>query len=143
MLQKVNLHSDVPVFAQLVNEVRFAIASGRLQPGDRLPAVRGVAESLEINPNTVAKAYRDLEITGLVSTRRGLGVFIREGVAAKCRTACYLDTARKLHEAVAEARASGMQEDDILNITRKCFHSKASPYDNPPAGVTALARVAK
>jgi len=143
MLETVNLQSGVAVFAQLENEVRFAIAAGELHPGDRLPTVRAVAEALDINPNTVAKAYRDLEIMGLVYTRRGMGVFIRDGVAEKCRAECYREVACKMHEAVAEARAAGMAEADIMSIARKCYASRSGPYEKPAASLLALARPKK
>lgn len=138
MLESINLQSNVAVFAQIENEVRFAIASGALQAGDKLPTVRAVAEQLNINPNTVAKAYRDLEIMGLVYTRRGMGIFIRDGVEDKCRRDCYVEIISKIHEGVAEAKAAGMKESDINGIVKRCFASKATPYETPPASVLAM-----
>lgn len=143
MLESINLQSNVAVFAQIENEVRFAIASGELTPGDKLPTVRAVADQLNVNPNTVAKAYRDLEIMGLVYTRRGMGIFIRDGVEGKCRTECYGEIVRKMHEVVAEAKAAGMKEADIKGIAKKCYTSKASPYETPPGSILSLAKVKK
>lgn len=140
MLERINLQSDVAVFAQIENEVRFAIASGDLKAGDKLPTVRAVAEKLSINPNTVAKAYRDLEIMGLVYTRRGMGIFIREGVEEKCQAECYREIICKMHEVVAEARAAGLKEADIIALAKKCFASKTSPYDIPPAALLSMLR---
>lgn len=140
MLERINLQSDVAVFAQIENEVRFAIASGALKAGDKLPTVRAVAERLNINPNTVAKAYRDLEIMGLVYTRRGMGIFIRDGVEEKCRTECYREIVLKMHEVVAEAKAAGLKEAEVVALSRKCFQSKTSPYELPPAALLAMVR---
>ena len=140
MLESINLQSNVAVFAQIENEVRFAIASGELKAGDRLPTVRAVAEQLNINPNTVAKAYRDLEIMGLVFTRRGMGIFIRDGIEEKCRADCNHEIVCKMHEVVAEAKASGMKEADIKALAKKCYTSKASPYETPPAAILALVK---
>lgn len=137
MLERINPQSNVAVFAQIENEVRFAIASGALQAGDKLPTVRAVAERLRINPNTVAKAYRDLEIMGLVYTRRGMGIFIRDGVSEKCRDECRHQVVRKIHEVVAEAKASGLRPAEITALAKKSFASKATPYDNPPAELYA------
>ncbi len=74
MMENINIYSDVAVYEQIENHVQFAIASGRLKSGDQLPTVRALSEKLDINPNTVAKAYRDLEVMGLLYARRGMGV---------------------------------------------------------------------
>ena len=66
----------VPIYRQLVDQVREAMARGRVQPGDRLPSVRQLSRQLVVNPNTVAKAYSELERAGALNTRPGLGVFI-------------------------------------------------------------------
>ncbi len=66
----------VPIYRQLINQVREALARGRVRPGERLPSVRQLSRDLVVNPNTVAKAYRELEREGTLSTRPGLGVFI-------------------------------------------------------------------
>ncbi|MBX3180403.1 MAG: GntR family transcriptional regulator [Candidatus Hydrogenedentes bacterium] len=137
MLEWINPESDIAVFVQIENEVRFAIASGALKGGDKLPPVRAVAERLKLNPNTVAKAYRDLEITGLVYSRRGMGIFVRDGVAAKCKSDCHEDIAQKMHTVIAEAKAAGLKESDIRNLTKACFAAKAAPYATAPRSVLA------
>lgn len=68
--------SGVPFYRQLIDQIQFAIADGRLSCGDRLPTVRQLAVELKINPNTVARAYQELEIKGVVSTQMGTGTFI-------------------------------------------------------------------
>ena len=72
----IDLHSGVPVYLQLIDQVRVGIASGSLIAGDQLPTVRQVAVDLEINPNTVMRAYRELELGGLLETHQGTGTFI-------------------------------------------------------------------
>ena len=74
---RLDAHSRVATYTQLVQQVKQAVRLGRLDPGDRLPAVREVAESLAINPNTVLKAYRELELAGAVEARAGVGTFVR------------------------------------------------------------------
>ncbi|MHC4090473.1 MAG: GntR family transcriptional regulator [Planctomycetota bacterium] len=68
--------SGVPFYRQIIDQIQFAIADGRLGCGDRLPTVRQLAVDLKINPNTVARAYQELEIKGVVSTQMGTGTFI-------------------------------------------------------------------
>lgn len=68
----------LPLYVQVVNQIKLLVSSGRLATGDQLPPVRKLAEQLLINPNTVARAYRELETLGVVSTRRGAGVFVAE-----------------------------------------------------------------
>lgn len=71
-----DLHTGVPVYRQLIDQVRAGIASGTLSAGDQLPTVRQLAVDLEINPNTVMRAYRELELGGLLETHQGTGTFI-------------------------------------------------------------------
>jgi GntR family transcriptional regulator len=91
MLFRPNPASGVPVYLQLIEQVKHAIDVGALRPGDQLPAIRRVAEDLVINPNTVAKAYRELEHEGVIELRQGSGAFVSEngraGRVARVRTA--------------------------------------------------------
>ena len=73
---QIDTKSGVPFYRQIIDQVQFAIANGRLSHGDRLPTVRQLAVELKINPNTVARAYQELEIKGVVSTQMGTGTFI-------------------------------------------------------------------
>ena len=74
-----HISSDgVPIYQQIVDQIQFRIMSGQLGVGDELPAIRGLAESLRVNPNTVARAYRELENEGLVEKRRTTGTFVAE-----------------------------------------------------------------
>lgn len=70
--------SGVPFYRQIINRVLMAISDGRLRAGDQLPTVRQLAVDLHVNPNTVARAYKDLELVGVIDTRRGLGTFVAE-----------------------------------------------------------------
>jgi len=72
----IDLRSGVPFYRQIIDQVQFAIADGRLSRGDRLPTVRQLAVNLKINPNTVARAYQEMEIRGVVNTQMGTGTFI-------------------------------------------------------------------
>src|SRR5258708_20311686 len=73
---RLDLHSGVPVYRQIIDQVQGGIAAGTLKAGDQLPTVRQVAVDLSINPNTVVRAYRELEIRGVLETQQGTGTFI-------------------------------------------------------------------
>jgi GntR family transcriptional regulator len=73
---QIDLKSGVPFYRQIIEQVKFAIARGDLQPGDQLPTVRQLAVDLSINPNTVIRAYRELELGGVLETHQGSGTFV-------------------------------------------------------------------
>ena len=74
-----HISSDgLPIYLQIVDQIRFRIVSGQLRAGDELPTIRGLAESLRVNPNTVARAYRELEVEQLIEKRRTTGTFVAE-----------------------------------------------------------------
>ncbi len=73
---QLDLKSGVPFYRQIIDQVKSAIATGQLEPGDRLPTVRQLAVDLSVNPNTVSRAYTELELTGLVDTHMGSGTFV-------------------------------------------------------------------
>ena len=85
----------VPIYLQIVNQVKYLVASGRLAPGEELPPIRVLAERLVVNPNTVARAYRELEAAGVVEKRRTAGTFVSEArlAAGAARAAEDLDRA--------------------------------------------------
>jgi len=78
MFLRIDPNRPLPIFAQIVEGVRLAVATERIQPGDRIPSIRDLAVELRVNPNTVAKAYKELERARLVQVQRGMGYFIAE-----------------------------------------------------------------
>lgn len=136
----INIHSSVAVYQQIENHVQFAIASGKLEAGNKLPSIKKLGDRLGINFNTVAKAYRDLEVMGLVYTRRGMGVFVSKGVQAECQEECRRRIIVRLHEVVAESKAAGLTKKDISEIIAKSMATNSSPYGETPAEVLALAK---
>lgn len=143
MLSSIDIHSSVAVYVQIENHVQFAISAGRLKAGDQLPSVRELSERLEVNPNTVAKAYRDLEVMGLLYTRRGMGVFVNKGIESKCRDETRRRIIGRLHEVVSEAKSAGMNEREISAIVKKSVAHNTSPYADTPADLYALAKTKK
>ena len=126
---RVNLDSPIAVYVQIENQVQFAIASGRLKGDDMLPSVREMSMALDINPNTVTKAYRDLELLGLVHMRRGVGVTIATKAAKICRERTLAMVNAHLTDAVAECMASGLGPADIRKVVSQAINAKALPYD--------------
>lgn len=138
MLTRINIRSSVSVYEQIENQVRFAIASGRLKATDQLPSIKELGERLGINFNTVAKAYRDLEVMGLIYTRRGMGCYIQKGVQAKCREDCYLRVAGRVNEVVQEAKAAGIPKKFLQEIVAMSLKAESELYGDPPPEVMAL-----
>ncbi len=138
MLERVNIRSSVSVYEQIENQVKFAIASGKLKGTDQLPSIKELGDRLGINFNTVAKAYRDLEVMGLIYTRRGMGCFIQKGVQKKCREDCYTRVAKRVNEVVQEAKAAGISKKFLLTIVSKSLQANSELYGEPPKELMAL-----
>src|SRR5688500_2977914 len=105
-----------PPSEQIADQVRFAVAAARLRPGDRLPSVRGLAASALVNPNTVAKAYRDLEREGTVETRPGAGVFVASRAMSRCSAMRAAKIGERVRRAVEEALAAGLRPEEIEKL---------------------------
>ena len=104
--------SGLPAYLQLVGQVRQALRLGWVKPGDRLPAVREVVSGCGVNPNTVLKAYRELELAGLVEARQGAGTFVSAGLGST-DPAVMARLRAQLAKWVQGARAAGLDEEDI------------------------------
>ncbi len=140
MFDNINIHSSVPVYVQIENHVQFAVASGRLKPADQLPSIRELSEKLNVNPNTIAKSYRTLEVMGIVYTRRGMGVFINRTIGPKTIEDCRRRIVARLHEVVAEAKAAGMKAQEVKDVCTRSFAHDVDPYGEAPEDVLALAK---
>lgn len=115
MLFRSNPSSGVPVYLQLIEQVKHAIDVGALRAGDQLPAIRRVAEDLVINPNTVAKAYRDLEHDGVIELRQGAGAFVADKGSAS-RVAQVRRAQPVLEAAIDRLVAFGLTPDEIRRL---------------------------
>ena len=110
---RLDTHSGVPPYLQLVQQVRQALLLGFLQPGDRLPLIREVVEDLAINPNTVAKAYRQMEQENLVTGRPGQGTFVNERQSAAAQRRVRRCRHRGLATWLRRAYAAGLDEQAV------------------------------
>jgi GntR family transcriptional regulator len=114
MLFNLNPSSGVPVYLQLIEQVKHAIESGVVRAGEQLPSVRQIAEELLINPNTVARAYRELEHEGILELKHGSGAYICESVVARAQL---MQKARTiLHSAVDRLDAFDLSEEEIRRL---------------------------
>jgi GntR family transcriptional regulator len=116
MLFRPNPSSGVPIYLQLMEQVKHAVETGALRPGEQLPGIRPLAEQLVINPNTVAKAYRELEHEGIIELRHGAGAF----VSANARPKKLTDKLRAAQDIVSSAverlHARGVTDEEIRRL---------------------------
>jgi len=115
----INLRDGVPIYRQIVNQVKYLVASGLLRPGEELPPIRTLALQLKVTPNTIVKAYEELEISGAIHKRRGSGTFVSE-----VRQQLALRERRRIIEQridalLAEGHQLNFDEDDILRMIRE------------------------
>lgn len=125
---RIDAGSGVPIYRQLVEQVRREVMLGRLAPGDQLPPLREVVEALAINPNTVAKAYAELEHEGLVVRRQGMGTFVTAGPPAGVLIAppAVRDS---LARWVRRARAAGLSAEQIRLLVSVALDDEVSNAD--------------
>ncbi|GGU31127.1 GntR family transcriptional regulator [Streptomyces lavendofoliae] len=110
---RIDRRSGVATYLQIVQQTKQALRLGLLEPGDRLPTAREVVEATAINPNTVLKAYRELEREGLVEARRGLGTFVRRTLGSAPADS---PLRGELADWAARARAAGLERDDLTAL---------------------------
>jgi GntR family transcriptional regulator len=108
-----------PIYLQIVNQVKFLAASGRLAPDDELPAIRVLAEQLLINPNTVARAYRELASDGVIETRRGAGAYVSRAGSPLARRERMKRLGERADILLAEARQMDVDLEEVLKLVRR------------------------
>ncbi len=116
---RLDAHSGVPVYRQLIDQVQAAIATGALSPGDQLPTVRHVAVELAINPNTVLRAYREMEIRGILDTQQGTGTFIADRQVEPAPEERERQLAQLTGEFVSRAGAAGLTVGELIEALRQ------------------------
>ena len=113
MFISIDASSDVPIFRQIVQQIKTAVAMGRLQPEEPLPSVRQLAVELAVNPNTVARAYLDLEIEGVIYKRQGAGTFVSGQGVRVSKDERHRVLSELLERAVVEGVNLGMDEREL------------------------------
>ena len=116
----INLADGVAIYRQIVNQVKYLVASGLLQPGEELPPIRTLALQLKVTPNTIVKAYHELEVAGVIQKRQGSGTFVSEG---RARQVALRERRRVIEQRIdallAEAHQLNFTTDDILRMVRE------------------------
>jgi len=109
----------VPIYQQIVNQVKYLVASGRLSPGDEMPPIRVLAERLIVNPNTVARAYRELEAAGVVEKRRTAGTYVSEQGSPLARKERLKILTERVDALLAESRQMDVPYDELVKLLDK------------------------
>jgi GntR family transcriptional regulator len=116
----IHLANDgVPIYLQIVIQVKYLVASGRLAPGEELPPIRTLAEQLRVNPNTVARAYRDLELAGVVAKRRTAGTYVSGAGSPLARRERLKILTERIDALLAEARQLGVGTEEVIDLLRR------------------------
>ena len=116
---RISEFDGVPIYLQIVNQVKYLVAAGRLGAGEELPPIRVLAERLAINPNTVARAYRELEIAGVVEKRRTSGTYVSAAGSRMARRERVRVISDRINALLAEARQLDISTDEIIELLRQ------------------------
>ncbi len=123
-----------PIYQQIVNQVKYLVASGRLAPGEELPPIRVLAQQLLVNPNTIAHAYRELEVAGVVTKRRTAGTYVSDAGSPLARRERLRILTERADALLAEARQLDVDIDEVIKILRQrdaALQPRAKVKDHP------------
>jgi GntR family transcriptional regulator len=115
----ISTQDGVPIYLQIVNQVKYLVASRRLAPGEELPPIRTLAEQLLINPNTVARAYRELELAGMVTKRRTAGTYVSGGGSPLARRERLKIITERIDNLLAEARQLDVDLTTLIELIQQ------------------------
>ena len=119
---QIDPHSGIPVYRQMMDQVKYYVASGTLRPGDQLPSIRELAQGLTVNPTTVVKAYTELEHEEVIEMRHGKGAFITEGAARLSDREREKALRRLARQLAVEARQMGAAPEVVLRVLNEEFN---------------------
>lgn len=119
MLIKVDPSSGLAIYDQIMRQIKFAVAGEIVLPGELVPSVRELATQVAVNPNTVARAYRELQSEGVLETVRGTGLQVTSGAPKKCRSERVSLIRERLREVLQEAQHSQLELDEIRSLTEE------------------------
>ena len=112
----ISASNGLPIYLQIVNQIKYLVASGRLSTGDELPPIRVLAERLLVNPNTVARAYRELELAGIVEKRRTAGTYVSDQGSPLARRERIKILTERIDALLAEARQVDIAMEDVIKL---------------------------
>ena len=115
----ISQNGGVPVYRQIVSQVKLLVAAGRLEPDEELPSIRALAEQLLINPNTVARAYRELEVAGVVEKRKTAGTYVSRAGSPLAWEERVRILSERIDALLAEARQLGLDTPEVIELLRQ------------------------
>jgi len=113
---RLSTSSGVPIYLQIVNQLTYLVASGRLRAGDELPPIRTLAAALVVNPNTIARAYRELELSGTVEKRRTAGTFVADAPSPLARRERLRILSGQIDALLAQARQMNLSHEQLMDL---------------------------
>ena len=116
---RISTTDGVAIYLQIVNQIKHLVASGRLAPGEEIPPIRALAAQLLVNPNTVARAYRELEAAGIIATRRGAGTVVRAAPSPLSRRERMRILAGRADDLLTDARHLDVDLEEIVDLVRE------------------------
>ena len=119
MFLHIEPHNGLAIYDQIVRQIKFAVAGDVLKTGELVPSVRDLARQLAINPNTIARAYRQLQDDGVLEPVRGTGLEVAGGAAERCRGERLKLIRTRLRQVLAEARQSRLEKDELRQLVEK------------------------
>jgi GntR family transcriptional regulator len=120
-LFKIDMRSRTPIYEQIIDSIKELVVKGVLIPGERLPSVRDMAKEMTLNPNTVQKAYQELERQGIISTLRGKGTFISEDIQANNKILKRSQLMEELKKLVVEAIYLDLSKDELIDYIKDIY----------------------
>ena len=133
---QISTADGVPIYQQIVNQVRYLIGAGRFQPGEELPPIRVLAEQLTVNPNTVARAYLELERAGIVTKRHGSGTYVSEGGSPLARRERLKILTQRADGLLAEAGQMGVEFDGVVKLLHERHEILTRSKESAASGKT-------
>jgi len=128
----VSTHDGLPIYRQIVRQISLLVASGRLKPGEELPAIRTLAEQLVVNPNTVARAYKELEHAGIVVSRIGSGTVVADKGSPLNRRERERIVSERVDALLSEARQLKFSVDEVVALLRERGANLAPTTEHDP-----------
>ena len=115
----ISVDDGVPIYLQIVNQVKYLIASGRLEEGEEMPSIRSLAERLMVNPNTIARAYRELEVVGIVTKRRSAGTYVSAAGSPLAGQEKLRILSHRIDSLLAESKQMDVSLEEVIELVRE------------------------
>lgn len=129
----INTRDGVPIYLQVVNQIKYLVAAGRLSAGEELPPIRVLAEKLVVNPNTIARAYRELELGGIVEKRRTAGTYVTDQGSPLARKERLKILTDRIDQLLAESEQMGVSLEEVTRLVNQRYSVMTSTRSKDPS----------